>query len=64
MTLQTSSLTLASGLTREYLLHHRLCPTRVDEDGTIVIAITDNSLLGGADDVAFAYRRTPVVRWP
>jgi general secretion pathway protein E len=61
MTLQTSSLTLASGLTRDYLLHHRLCPRRVDDSGMIVIAVTGDSLLTGVDDVAFAYHRPPVL---
>lgn len=61
MTFQASSLTLAAGLTRDYLLHHRLCPKRVDDDGAIVIAVTDNSRLSGADDIAFAYRRAPVL---
>ena len=61
MTIQTSSLTLAAGLTRDYLLHHQLCPKRINDDGTLVIAVTGNSLLSGADDIAFAYRRTPVL---
>jgi len=61
MTLQTSALILASGLTREYLLHHRLCPKHVDKDGTLVIAATHDSRLSGADDIAFAYQRTPVL---
>src|SRR5438445_7227761 len=50
-------LVLAQGLTREYLLHHRLCPTVVDGDGSLVIAVSDGSLLSGAEDIAFAYRR-------
>jgi general secretion pathway protein E len=57
MTLQSSSLTLMGGLTRDYLLHHRVCPKGFADDGTLVIAVTDGSLLAGADDIAFAYRR-------
>ena len=56
MTLQTSSLALAAGLTRDYLLHHRMCPTPIDGEGALVIAVTDHSRLSGADDIAFAYR--------
>src|SRR5262245_55100783 len=50
-------LTLARGLTRDYLLHHRICPKELADDGTLVIAVTDGSFLSGADEVAFAYRR-------
>ena len=58
MTMQTAApLTLASGLTREYLLHHRVCPKTFAHDGSLVIAVTDGSILAGADDIAFAYRR-------
>jgi general secretion pathway protein E len=58
MTLQSSSLTLTGGLTRDYLLHHRVCPKGFADDGSLVIAVTDGSILAGADDVAFVYRRT------
>jgi type II secretory ATPase GspE/PulE/Tfp pilus assembly ATPase PilB-like protein len=47
-------LLLAEGLSREFLLHHRLCPVRRDHD-TVVVATTPNSLLGALDDIAFAY---------
>src|SRR5262245_9897895 len=57
MTLQHPSLTLAGGLTRDHLLHHRVCPKGFADDGSLVIAVTDGSILAGADDVAFAYRR-------
>ncbi|MEP6496102.1 MAG: GspE/PulE family protein [bacterium] len=50
-------LTLASGLTRDYLLHHRVCPKTMADDGSLVVAVTNDSLLAAADDVAFAYRR-------
>jgi len=52
----TAPLALATGLTRDYLLHHRLCPKVVDADGTLVVAATPTSLLAGASDIAFAYR--------
>jgi type II secretory ATPase GspE/PulE/Tfp pilus assembly ATPase PilB-like protein len=47
--------TLASGLTREYLLHHRLCPKSIGADRSLVIARTADSLVGGASDIAHAY---------
>src|ERR1043166_6403705 len=52
-------LVLAQGLTREYLLHHRLCPTVIGDDGSLVIAVSEGSILSGAADIAFAYRRRP-----
>ena len=55
---QPAALMLANGLTRDYLLHHRVCPKTVSDDGSLVIAVTEGSFLGGADDVAFAYRRS------
>lgn len=56
-----SSLTLAPGLTREYLVHHRLCPKALQPDGTLVVAGTDDALLGGIEDIEDAYR-LPVSR--
>jgi general secretion pathway protein E len=52
-----SALELAPGVTREFLLHHRVCPRSIDETNRLVIATTADALLAGADDVAFAYRR-------
>jgi len=54
----SSLLQLANGLTRDYLLHHGVCPKAVSDDGSLVIAVTDGSILSGAEDVALAYRRT------
>jgi len=51
------ALTLAPALTRDYLLHHRVCPRSFADDGSVLVATTDNSLLGAIDDVAFAYGR-------
>lgn len=58
---RASSLTLAPGLTRDYLLHHRLCPKALGADGTLIVAGTDDALLAGIDDIEFAYR-LPVSR--
>jgi general secretion pathway protein E len=52
------ALALAEGLTREYLLHHRLCPTALAEDGAVRVAAAPDALLDDAlDDLAFVYRR-------
>jgi type II secretory ATPase GspE/PulE/Tfp pilus assembly ATPase PilB-like protein len=51
------SLALPSGLTRNYLLHHRLCPRAINGDGVLVIAATADALRGGAADIAYSYRR-------
>ena len=54
-------LTLADGLSREYLLHHRLCPRAVTAEGVVMIAAAPDALLSGVDDIAFAYRREVAV---
>ena len=56
------SLTLAPGLTREYMLHHKVCPKDVTDDGIVIVATTFDGIREGADDIAFAYER-PVRRW-
>jgi general secretion pathway protein E len=50
-------LPLAEGLSRDFLLHHRLCPWHVSAGGTLVVAADDASLLDGADEIAYAYGR-------
>jgi general secretion pathway protein E len=55
-------LPLADGLSREYLVHHRVCPLRIAEDGCLVIAAAPDALLEDAvDDIGFAYRCPTVV---
>ncbi|MGH7719011.1 MAG: GspE/PulE family protein, partial [Gemmatimonadaceae bacterium] len=48
---------LADGLTREYLLHHRVCPTALTGDGMVVVAAAPDALPDAFDDIAFCYRR-------
>ena len=55
----TGHVTLAAGLTRDYLLHHRVCPKEFADDGALLIAVTADALMSGVDDLAFAYRRQP-----
>jgi general secretion pathway protein E len=49
-------LSLASGLTREYLLHHKLCPKAVNANGELIVAATSDALRGGGGDIAYAYK--------
>ncbi|HWZ60215.1 MAG TPA: GspE/PulE family protein [Gemmatimonadaceae bacterium] len=52
------SIALAEGLTREYLLHHRVCPTGFTDDGAVRIAAAPDALLDDAvDDLRFVYGR-------
>jgi hypothetical protein len=39
-----TALTLAPGLTREFLLHHRICPRALADDGTLTIAVAPDAL--------------------
>ena len=51
-----SDLLLADGLSREYLLHHRVCPKAFAPDGTLVVATGPDAQLDALDDLALAYR--------
>jgi len=48
---------LADGLTRDYLLRHRLCPLGTREDGKLLVGVAPDALLSGLDDVQFAYNQ-------
>ena len=52
----SSTLTLAPGLSREFLLHHGICPRTIEPDGTVVVAISPDGAADAVDDVAYAYR--------
>jgi len=52
---------LAEGLSREYLLHHRLCPRALTAEGVLTVAAAPDALLSGLDDIAFAYNRDVIV---
>lgn len=54
-------LSLGDGLSREYLIHHRVCPLRITEEGLVLVAAAPDALLEDAlDDIAFSYRRPAV----
>lgn len=49
---------LASTVSREYLVYHRLCPVRRCDSGEIVVAVAPGALRDGLDDLAIAYGAT------
>src|SRR5215213_5584841 len=46
---------LAPGLTRDFLLHHRICPVEWADDGTLLVASAPAALPGGLEELAFVY---------
>lgn len=55
-----SPVSLAEGLSREFLLHHRVCPAGFAADGSLVVAVAEGALLEALGDLEFAYGR-PVI---
>lgn len=51
-----SSLRFADGLSREFLLHHRVCPLSLGDAGDLDVAVAPDAALDAVDEVAFAYR--------
>ncbi|HSC31457.1 MAG TPA: GspE/PulE family protein [Gemmatimonadaceae bacterium] len=52
---------LEGGVSRDYLLHHRVCPTVITADGSLVVAVAPDALVPEAlDDLGLAYRRSIV----
>ena len=49
--------TLPVELSRDFLAYHGLCPKAVADDGSLIVAATEGSIVDGADDIAFAFRR-------
>ena len=56
------ALTLADGLSREFLLHHRCCPVDLAPDGTVVVAVAADAPPDALDDLSVAYGRVAVAR--
>ncbi|HYW10158.1 MAG TPA: hypothetical protein VE913_24535 [Longimicrobium sp.] len=48
---------LADDLWREFLFHHRICPHRFTDGGTLVILAAPGARLDVLDEIAFAYGR-------
>lgn len=55
--MSSTEVPLAEGVTREFLLHHRMCPRALGPDGTLQVAAADGALLDAVDELAFAYGR-------
>jgi len=51
----TLPLALAEGLSREFLLHHRVCPMRRRDDGVVIVAVAPEAALDALDDITLAY---------
>jgi hypothetical protein len=47
-------MTLADSISREYLVHHRICPKAFGADGALIVAVAPNAHLHALDDIAFA----------
>lgn len=52
---------LAPGVTREYLLHHKVCPKAIDPSGALVVAAAPNALREAIGELAGAYKRLAIV---
>jgi type II secretory ATPase GspE/PulE/Tfp pilus assembly ATPase PilB-like protein len=48
--MSAATIHLAPGLSRAYLLHHRVCPVALQPDGCLAVAVTANALLDSASD--------------
>jgi general secretion pathway protein E len=51
------TLPIPDRVSREFLVHHQICPVGLLPDGSLAVAITDQSLLNGLDDLSIAYER-------
>ncbi len=47
-------------VSREFLVHHQVCPAGLLPDGKLAVAITERSLLDALDDLSIAYEREVV----
>lgn len=56
------SLPLPDRVTRDFLVHHHLCPAEVLPDGDLAVAVSERSLVEGLDDLSIAYGRRVVPR--
>jgi general secretion pathway protein E len=57
----TNAFALAPALTREFLLHHRVCPRTFADDGRLLVAKANDAHCGALDDIARVYERQIVV---
>jgi general secretion pathway protein E len=52
-----SPIRLHDALSREFLLHHRVCPKMLAQDGTLVVAVGPNALDEALEDLRKLYER-------
>lgn len=52
----------AAVVSREYLLHHRVCPDRLDGDGALVVALGPGAFLEAIPELCDVYERKIVTR--
>ena len=52
----TTALALAEGVSRDFLLHHRVCPRSFGENGALVVATAPDARRDALDDLSVAYR--------
>jgi len=53
---------LAPGVTREFLMHHRLCPSARDATGRLIVATAPDAMRGGLPELSYAYGCETVAR--
>ncbi|MCL4215071.1 MAG: GspE/PulE family protein [Gemmatimonadales bacterium] len=56
----TSRVELAPGLSREFLLHHRVCPSAIDISGALVVSVAQGLRAEALIDLEDLYRRRVV----
>ena len=59
---EATEIPLADRVSTDFLYHHRICPVGALPDGGLVVAVTEDSLLGGLDDLSVAYDRRVVAQ--
>ena len=53
----TDTIALPDGLSREYLVHHRVCPTVVETDGGVVVLVAPDARRDALIELQFAFGR-------
>jgi hypothetical protein len=51
-----------AGVSREYSLHHRVCPDKLDGDGVLAVAVGPGAFLEAIPELSDVYGRRIVVR--
>ena len=51
-----------AGVSREYLLHHRVCPDKLGDDGKLIVAVAPGAFLEAIPELSDIYGRIIVTR--